>query len=80
MNNATEATTWTVAVDRAACIGTGVCVSTSPEHLEIRDGKVSARATETGPAQYLLDAADMCPMAAITVTETATGRVLAPEE
>ncbi|WP_440899270.1 ferredoxin [Actinosynnema sp.] len=80
MNHTTEATSWSVAVDRAACIGTGVCVSTSPEHLEIRDGKAAARATVTGPALYMLDDAELCPLAAITVTETATGRFLSPEE
>ncbi len=71
---------WKVAVDRQACIGTGVCAGTAPHEIEIRDGKAHAPNPEVAPSDALIDAAEMCPMAAITVTEAATGRVLAPEE
>ncbi|WP_033434650.1 ferredoxin [Saccharothrix syringae] len=76
----TAEATWRVAVDRQACIGTGVCAGSAPEQIEIRDGKAAALRPEVGPSDALLDAAEMCPMAAITVTDVATGRVLAPEE
>lgn len=76
----TAEATWRIAVDRQACIGTGVCAGAAPQQIEIREGKAFAPSPEVGPSDALLDAAEMCPMAAITVTEVASGRVLAPEE
>jgi ferredoxin len=73
-------TTWRIAVDRPVCIGTGVCAGAAPGEIEIREGKAFAPNPEVGPSDALLDAAEMCPMAAITVTDAVTGRVLAPEE
>ncbi|WP_329008171.1 ferredoxin [Micromonospora rifamycinica] len=73
-------TRWTVTVDRDACIGTGVCAGAAPRQIEIRDGKASALAPQTEPDEAVVDAADMCPMSAITVRDAASGALLAPEE
>ncbi|SBT43758.1 ferredoxin [Micromonospora auratinigra] len=74
------ATRWTVDVDREACIGTGVCAGAAPRQIEIRDGKAAALAPQTDPDDAVIDAADMCPMSAITVRDAASGVLLAPEE
>lgn len=51
-----------------------------PRQIEIRDGKASALAPRTSPDEAVIDAADMCPMSAITVRDAASGALLAPEE
>ncbi|ABP55211.1 hypothetical protein Strop_2769 [Salinispora tropica CNB-440] len=73
-------TRWTVTVDREACIGTGVCAGAAPRQIEIRAGKASVLASESAPDEAVIDAADMCPMSAITVRDAASGALLAPEE
>jgi ferredoxin len=70
---------WSVAVDRDACIGSGMCTSTAPGRFVLgADGR--SRAVEAGidadPA--VVAAAESCPAEAITVTEVSSGAVLAP--
>ncbi|NLU81026.1 ferredoxin [Micromonospora sp. HNM0581] len=73
-------TRWRVTVDRDACIGTGVCAGAAPRQIEIRAGKASVLAAQTGPDEAVIDAADMCPMSAITVRDATSGTLLAPAE
>lgn len=73
-------TRWIVTIDRDACIGTGVCAGAAPGQIEVRTGKASALAPETAPDEAVIDAAEMCPMSAITVRDAASGALLAPEE
>ena len=73
-------TRWTVTVDRDACIGAGVCAGAAPRQIKIRDGEGVRLAPETAPDEAVIDAADMCPMSAITVRDAASGALLAPEE
>ncbi|MER0449684.1 ferredoxin [Streptomyces sp. Edi4] len=73
-------TSWTIAVDQAACIGASVCANYAPDHFELRSGKSFPRTATTDPDEAALDAAETCPVSAITVRESATGALLAPEE
>ncbi|GLW55970.1 ferredoxin [Kitasatospora phosalacinea] len=68
-----------VTVDRSRCIGSGLCARTAPADLALApDG----RATPTRPATEgfaeLTEAAEMCPVEAITVRDAATGKLIAP--
>lgn len=71
--------TWLVEVDGRTCIGSGVCAGTAPEHFSVVDGVSTPKRREADPAEILLDAAESCPVEAITVRDRETGRVLAPE-
>ena len=71
---------WRLSVDRELCIGTGVCAGTAPTYFDLEAGTSRPKIELTPPDQELLDVARSCPMEAITVVETATGTVLAPED
>ncbi|MER5495420.1 ferredoxin [Streptomyces sp. NPDC002454] len=73
-------TDWTVAVDRTVCIGASVCANYAPGLFELRAGKSWPRASTVEPDEATIDAAETCPVSAITVHESATGVLLAPEE
>ena len=71
---------WTIAVDRTACIGASVCANYAPDLFELKAGKSSPRASAAEPDEAALDAAETCPVSAITVHDSSTGALLAPEE
>jgi ferredoxin len=55
-----------VAIDRAACIGNGVCVAVAPRAFALDDlMKAVVLAPETETEANLLQAAEMCPTQAI---------------
>jgi ferredoxin len=58
-----------IVIDRSLCSGFGACAELAPEIFDVDgSGLVSLRAgTSEDPA--VLDAADACPMAAISVVE-----------
>ena len=58
-----------IQIDRSLCSGFGVCAELAPDVIEVgKDGLASVRTGATSdPA--VLQAADACPMAAITVFE-----------
>ncbi len=72
---------WRLDVDRRRCIGSGVCRSTAPEHFSV-DGTRRARpvAAEVAADERLLDAAAICPMEAISIVDSISGRTLFPQE
>ncbi|GAA2169497.1 ferredoxin [Actinomadura napierensis] len=70
--------TWLVEVDGRTCIGSGICAGTAPDHFAVVDGTSRPAEAETGPAGRVLDAAESCPVEAITVRAKETGEVLAP--
>ncbi|MCX4750240.1 ferredoxin [Kitasatospora sp. NBC_01287] len=68
-----------VSVDRLRCAGTGLCAATAPADLELAaDGRARARRERTGAVAEVVEAAELCPMEAITVHRAATGEKLAP--
>lgn len=72
--------TWRVEVDARTCIGSGICAGTAPDHFRVVDGVSRPVRPEVEPADEVLDAAESCPVEAITVRDGETGDTLAPEE
>lgn len=60
-------TRWRIRVDRAQCIGTGVCISCAPQHFELVDGKAQAITELVDPADEVSAAVESCPMEAVEV-------------
>jgi ferredoxin len=69
---------WKVTVNRQACLGSGVCAATAPNHFRLDDGKSRTIQDDIDPDDIVLDVADTCPAEAITVHD-ATGHRLAPD-
>lgn len=61
--------TWTVEVDRPACLGTAVCASVAPGYFVVEQGKSRPRAERTPAAEELRDAVVLCPAAAVVVRD-----------
>lgn len=69
---------WRVQVDPEVCIGSGICAGTAPEQFELVAGKARSRRETIGPDDRVLDAAQSCPVEAISVRDLAAGTDLAP--
>ncbi|MGW4809202.1 ferredoxin [Kitasatospora sp. NPDC004272] len=68
-----------VAVDQARCIGSGLCARTAPADLALApNGRALPTRPATGGSAELTEAAEMCPVEAITVRDAATGALVAP--
>ncbi|MDH6140517.1 MULTISPECIES: ferredoxin [Kitasatospora] len=68
----------TVSVDRLRCAGTGLCVASAPDDLALSDGRARPLRARTDALDEVVEAAELCPMEAITVRRAATGEQLAP--
>ncbi|WP_430503104.1 ferredoxin [Micromonospora trifolii] len=71
---------WRIDVDARRCIGTSICAGTAPEHFRLVGGLSAPLADVVAPAEVILDAADSCPVEAITVHDTTDDRLIAPQE
>jgi ferredoxin len=71
---------WQVEVDGRTCIGSGVCAGTAPEYFAVVDGVSRPLRPEIAPDETAIDAAESCPVEAITVRDRDSGRTLAPQE
>ena len=71
--------TWRIAVDPRRCIGSGICAGTAPGHFVLVDGLSLPLSELIEPAEAVTDAADSCPMEAITVRDPDDDRLIAPE-
>lgn len=71
--------TWRVSVDPRRCIGSGICAGTAPEHFRLVEGLSIPLAETVPPADPVIDAAESCPVEAITVRDSSDHRLLAPE-
>ncbi|NUP54187.1 MAG: ferredoxin [Catenulispora sp.] len=72
-------TTWSVTVDKDLCIGSGGCVLRAPEAFELDAARQSCPRVEVMAASdEVLDAAENCPVEAITIVEEGTGTVVFP--
>ncbi|MFB7948859.1 ferredoxin [Kitasatospora phosalacinea] len=68
-----------VTVDRARCIGSGLCARTAPADLALApDGRATPARPATAASAELTEAAEMCPVEAIAVRDAATGALVAP--
>ena len=69
--------TWKIEISDA-CIGSGMCAAIEPEEFEVDSGYARAKAATVSPKESYLDAADSCPVSAITVLDAESGEELAP--
>lgn len=60
---------WRVTVDRGACLGSGICAALAPGLFALDGERSRPLRGTTEPDETVLDAADSCPAAAITVAE-----------
>lgn len=72
-------TSWQVGVDTRRCVGSGVCTHLAARRFELADGRARAVSARVPVDESVLDAAESCPMEAITVVEEHSGKVLAPQ-
>jgi ferredoxin len=74
-------TTWHVTVDRGLCIGSGGCVLRAPEAFELDPARQSCvRHEAMPPSDAVLEAAENCPVEAITIVREGDGGVVFPPE
>ncbi|GAB3298744.1 ferredoxin [Parasphingorhabdus pacifica] len=71
---------WSIEVDGGLCVGSGMCVATAPEHFELETGVSCPVRERVEPAEEVVEAAEMCPVEAITIRDTETGKVMSPME
>ncbi|WP_149183377.1 ferredoxin [Streptomyces sp. TRM49041] len=72
---------WHIEVDRALCIGSGMCVHHAPDGFALDTARQSRpRPAETDPDARVLAAAEGCPVEAITITLHGTGQVVFPAD
>ncbi|MCX5214471.1 ferredoxin [Kitasatospora sp. NBC_00240] len=68
-----------VRIDPDRCVGAGLCAATAPDDLALgEDGRARTRRPVTVPGEELTEAAEMCPVEAITVLSARDGRRIAP--
>jgi ferredoxin len=73
-----DAGKWRIEVDRLVCAGTGLCLGTAHGRMRLDGGRARPVEDVITPDDAVTDAAETCPMEAITVRDAATGEVLAP--
>ncbi|AOS62459.1 ferredoxin [Actinoalloteichus hymeniacidonis] len=69
---------WKIDVNQGACVGSGMCAGTAPEHFRLDGAAASAISEEIDAHDGVIDAADSCPVEAILVRELVGGKVVAP--
>ena len=58
-----------IVIDRSLCSGFGACAELAPEAFEVDDGGLVSLRVRTSDDAAVLEAADACPMGAISVVE-----------
>ncbi|ATL27408.1 ferredoxin [Streptomyces formicae] len=72
---------WHVEVDRSVCIGSGMCVGTAPDGFTLDTARQSHPThPDTDANEKVLEAAEGCPVEAITITLADSGEVVFPPE
>ena len=72
---------WRVEVDRAVCIGSGLCAASAPDGFRLDAARQSHPArTEADASEALLAAAEGCPVEAITLLLAGGGEPVFPPE
>ncbi|WKK22189.1 ferredoxin [Streptomyces olivoreticuli] len=75
-----DADRWRVTVDRTVCVGSGLCAATAPDAFRLDATRRSHPVEEeTTASEAVLEAAESCPVEAITI-RGAEGAVFPPEE
>ncbi|GLF93927.1 ferredoxin [Streptomyces yaizuensis] len=72
---------WRIEVDRGVCIGSGMCVGSAPGGFRLDEARQAhPAAAETDAGEHLLEAAENCPVEAITITLLGSGEAVFPPE
>ena len=58
-----------IVIDRSLCSGFGACAELAPEIFDVDGGGLVSLRVGTSEDPAVLDAADACPMAAISIVE-----------
>jgi ferredoxin len=66
---------YTPRIDEGACIAQGDCVEVAPQVFQLDD---RASVIGTGPDELLTEAAENCPVEAITLVDSDTGEQVYP--
>ncbi|MQG79418.1 MAG: ferredoxin [SAR202 cluster bacterium] len=68
-----------VSVDHDICVGNAMCITIATKAFELNDERQAVGANPDGdPEELILEAAENCPVAAITVTDADSGEQLFP--
>ena len=68
-----------IRVDHNKCVGNAMCTSIAPHVFTLNDNRQSEAVNPTGDTEErVLEAAENCPVSAITVEDAATGEQLFP--
>ncbi len=68
-----------VSVDHNLCVGNQMCINIATKALTLNDDRQAIPAdVEADTEEVIREAAEQCPMAAITVTDAETGEQLFP--
>jgi ferredoxin len=68
-----------VRVDPTACVGNAMCESIAPHAVRLNDDRQSEAVDPNGDSvEKILEAAENCPVSAITVEDAETGEQLFP--
>ena len=61
--------TYKIIIDRSACSGFGTCIESAPQLFAMGDDGVATAVAASGDGGAALEAAQGCPMGAITVLD-----------
>ncbi|OLO36343.1 hypothetical protein BTR23_15855 [Alkalihalophilus pseudofirmus] len=67
-----------VVVDRSKCMGTMSCMYTTKGLFQLSDGKAQVKDIESHTVESIIEAAEACPVSAITVKDEKSGKRLFP--
>ncbi|MEH0972253.1 ferredoxin [Micromonospora sp. CPCC 205546] len=76
--NADDQAAWRLTVDSPRCVSSGFCIGSAPEHFTMEPVS-RPKADLVAPADAVLEAADFCPVEAISVFDARTGAQIAPK-
>lgn len=69
-----------ICIDREQCIGDGICVDEAPDTFDLDDDRiVILREGPWDDQEYIVAAAESCPLGIIALKDAATGNQLFPE-
>jgi ferredoxin len=72
---------WDVTVDRRVCVRTGLCAASAPAEFELDErGQGHPTSATLTASATVMDVAESCPVEAITITDSDTGKRVFPPE
>ncbi|WP_406281866.1 ferredoxin [Embleya sp. NBC_00896] len=72
---------WRVEVDRSVCIGSGMCIGSAPADFKLDAGRQAhPRTEETDASDAIMEAAESCPVEAISILRLSDGATVFPPD